>query len=776
MATSQTEEAVDNNNESLESEAVRQSSSNDESKEPDTAQTQADDATAEQQTQEPQEPQDSQQKPETVEEKAEAPEDKEQPQEQAQESPEAGQEQNAEPEPEAAKDQASSDEQAEQQNEGKPPAQPEQKAEEQPRATDNSGENPASTGGGAADESRILELSTESFRAFCDDISAMFSISMKCEQKDTAAVTVETLQERFKNLVAVTSAKADGSLEGTFQIIFSREGLFTLAGAIAMPAQMTSLLEKCVGPENTMKNIKSGTLKEAEEVADTVAEACNLLIGSWDRIFRDGLEGHKHLLQTNTFIGEPWDSPAEKVGLPPEQKFTFASYRITISPFPAFDCGVVFPKTMFAEGNVETEDEPEAADKQQAEPQTAAENSEQKDKPQPEVKQQTEGKAEAEAGPDTADEQKAEPQAQPETAEDKEKSAAQTEQQAQDRPEAADEQKTEQQAKAEADGTPAEKDKPQEQTEQESPEKPEDKTEAESEAAQEQKTEPRAEPETEIAAAKDNPQAQAKQQAEEEPEAPDEQKAEQEAKAQTAGQHEDKSQEQVKQDAEEEPEAKQDAGAAAEVEDQSKDQPEQKIAELEQSKEPSQGEVSATIKQMTQSPATLPGEAAKSAIPGIEVSPELCAADVMQKEVVWATSEQSVQQALTKMQQQDSGYIMIGRNEILEGIVSKSDISGATSIYLRPIFAKWYGPLDDATLQIKLKWIMSRPVRTVGPETPLVTIIENICRFGGRCLPVVDQNGRVKGLITVFDIFHKLLNTGRNTTTVGKTVEAPALV
>jgi len=127
------------------------------------------------------------------------------------------------------------------------------------------------------------------------------------------------------------------------------------------------------------------------------------------------------------------------------------------------------------------------------------------------------------------------------------------------------------------------------------------------------------------------------------------------------------------------------------------------------------------------------------------------------------------------MQQHDCSYIIVGQDEALEGIVSKSDITGATSIYLRPIFAKWHGPSDDATLQIKLKWIMSRPVRTISPEAPLATIIENMCRFGGRGLPVVDEQGKVQGLVTVFDIFRTLLNTSEDISAVGKTAEAPAL-
>ncbi|MHC4112836.1 MAG: CBS domain-containing protein, partial [Planctomycetota bacterium] len=86
-----------------------------------------------------------------------------------------------------------------------------------------------------------------------------------------------------------------------------------------------------------------------------------------------------------------------------------------------------------------------------------------------------------------------------------------------------------------------------------------------------------------------------------------------------------------------------------------------------------------------------------------------------------------------------------------------SNITGALSPYLRPVFAKWRRPLDDATLQIRIKWIMSRPVHTVKPETPLANVMENMCRFGVLCLPVVDQQGKMQGLVTEAGIFKVLL-------------------
>jgi CBS domain-containing protein len=136
---------------------------------------------------------------------------------------------------------------------------------------------------------------------------------------------------------------------------------------------------------------------------------------------------------------------------------------------------------------------------------------------------------------------------------------------------------------------------------------------------------------------------------------------------------------------------------------------------------------------------------------------ELSASEIMQNRVTWAGPDESIQQALAKMKQTDAGYIMVGRDGRLEGIVSKSDITRAMSPYLQPMFAKWRRPLDDATLKIRIKWIMTRPVRTIKPETPLAAIMEFMNKFRGRCLAVTDEQDNVYGLVTAFDIFQALL-------------------
>jgi CBS domain-containing protein len=205
---------------------------------------------------------------------------------------------------------------------------------------------------------------------------------------------------------------------------------------------------------------------------------------------------------------------------------------------------------------------------------------------------------------------------------------------------------------------------------------------------------------------------------------------------------------------EKEPEA-----AAEQKDDDGEEEPTVTVETEEKQERP----ISDAIKKLTRSSVVSSDESAPSAMaekPGLgskEAFLDVCAKDIMQKEVVWGKPDDSVQQALSKIQQHNTEYIMIGKEQVPEGIISKSDLAGALSPYLRSIFAKWRRPLDDATLQIKIKWIMSKPTCTISPETSLAKIMENMCQMDKKCLPVVDEQGKVRGLVTVFDILRAFL-------------------
>ncbi len=137
----------------------------------------------------------------------------------------------------------------------------------------------------------------------------------------------------------------------------------------------------------------------------------------------------------------------------------------------------------------------------------------------------------------------------------------------------------------------------------------------------------------------------------------------------------------------------------------------------------------------------------------------LRAEDIMHDELIWGSPEDSVQEILRKMERHDVDYILIGQNGVLEGLVSETDLAAALSPFLRPEFAHLRQPEDDDTLQIKVKWIMSRPVHTVNLKASLLDIINVMSGIGKLCLPVVDEQEKVCGLVTESDIFEVMLKT-----------------
>ncbi len=406
----------------------------------------------------------------------------------------------------------------------------------------------------------VTKLSAESFKTFCNDISGMFGVNMDCKKQPRfiGVESLEGLKKHFKEPVSIHCVKAEDTIEDIFYLVFDCGGLFTLAGVVNMHPGQTILRE-----------IKSGTLESAKNTSNVLADVGQALVGSWNRVFRKELNGHKNFIQTNVFVGNPWDE-SDEIKSMSGKELVLIGYEMTVEPYPTFKCGVIFPKTIFADTS--------KLSLEQTSP----------------IEEKTEK---------------------------------------------ADLDKTEQKSTGKIIENSENKDRP----------------------------------------------------------------------------------------------------------------------------------ISETIKKMVQADAVqsaqseLPPTAEKlehNRTPAMSV---ICAKDIMQKKVIWGTEEDSVQLLSTRMQQHNISYIMIGQNDSFEGIISISDLKSATSPYLRPEFAKWRRPLDDATLQIKAKWIMSKPVHTIEQETPLTTIMENMCQLGVRCLPVVDGQNKVQGFVTVFDVFNALLKGEANT-------------
>ncbi len=461
-------------------------------------------------------------------------------------------------------------------------------------------------------QSKVIGLASEALTSFCDDMSGMFGVEMSCEQVDVSKDPGEDINKHFKKLGAVYSVNVTGALNNDLRILVDRAGLFTITGVVVMLPQ-----------SRILSSAKRGTLADATEISDAVGEVGNLMVGSWDRIFREGFQDNTHLLHTGTFVGDPNAEDNGVIDLASDGDVTFVSYEMSVGEYPSFQCGVYLPSRLFDESTTNSESDaqdvvvPEAEEAVTTEP--VAETA---PVPKPEkIPVQTE-----EAPVEAVPAREVDPA--PETAQVPEPKAA-----------------------------PVEAD------------------EAQVEAAPTEAAEPAAET--------------------------GQKPVSQEAPVQT-------------------------------------DEAHVEAVTVEKS-----------------DPVFVPAQSVSG-----NAEANLLAKHLMQTQVHWVSVDDTVNQAQTKMQEAGVPYLLVGDGTKLEGIVTHSDLGSAASIYLRPIFSKWRRPEDDATLQIRLKWIMSKQVYSVNPETPLCNIVHLKCKYDISCLPVVDVQGQILGVVTTKDMLKSVVNRG----------------
>ena len=187
-------------------------------------------------------------------------------------------------------------------------------------------------------EPRVTELAAQAIKSSCDDISGMFDVDTKCEQQEISSDTVSGLQKHFENLVAVNVIDSEGLLNGAFQFILDREGLFTLGGIISKLPE-----------ETILSNRQNASAELAESMTDAMGELGNMLVNIWNKAFSEKLEGHNNFsYRAPAFVGTLRDKSEETVGLAGDEEVLFIPYEMSVGSYSAFNCGVIFPKKIFA--------------------------------------------------------------------------------------------------------------------------------------------------------------------------------------------------------------------------------------------------------------------------------------------------------------------------------------------------------------------------------------------------------------------------------------------
>lgn len=426
-------------------------------------------------------------------------------------------------------------------------------------------------------KTEAIELTEAAFQTFCEDIAAMFQVNITCERKETVEKPVGKLNRKFKNLCSVNTISAKGVMDGNFYLILDQNALFVLSGIVVM------LPEKKI-----IENCQTGSEETANESEDAIGELGNLLVGSWDRTFREELAGHGHFKQTDTFVGKPFRDTEENFKIKPEETVTADIYQLKVGSYPVLNCAAVFPENIFEPGDTdqpsEQEDKNETPEKQDT------------DRQESDSEKQTTDKKEQETNTDDNKNEK----------------------------------------------------------------KPE------------------------------------------------------------------------------------------------KNSPGQTSETGEERKINTQTDNTKTIETPAEQPV------------GTRDIRDIPVKKIMRQDAGFLKPEQTLEEAVQLMQRKNTPYLLVqsGNSESIEGIVSRSDITGGISPYLNPTFKNFKRPLDQATLKIKIKWIMTSPVETININQPVSAAIRKMLTCGIRCLPVIDNENRTCGIINVFDILNAVNPKEDNITTV----------
>ena len=537
-------------------------------------------------------------------------------------------------------------------------------------------------------ESKAVELSAESLKAFCQHIERKFGTHVNWRQKEVISGSIDRFEDHFKNLVAVSSIESHGVLEAGFGVLFDQRGLFIVGGVMLTVAQ-----------EKIAENARNGSTEAAEATNEGLKRAGDILADCWQKVLQKNLGQGNNVVHTKTFISKGLSETKEQPGFGSDKEAFLVEYEMAIEPYPPFKCGVIFGRDIF--GVSSQDDMVEASSEKQEDDSRAAEGTE----PVEDAAGNEEAAGQNEKAAETKDQGKnLEAQA------------------------VKEQQVSEQTTQAPQGG-------------EETQQQPQTQDPADAPEGETPKQQQVSEPQGQVGETAEQPPQQVQNQSQ--------------------------------------PAEITDSEDAAQKEGDQSGTGEKETSGLGKAdgKEPPTGPISETIEKMVESRAELPGQnEGRQVDSGSQFNPPagICARDIMQKEIVWISGDESVQEAISRLQQSGSGYLFIGANKTAEAIVSKSDLNAALSPYLRPIFSKWRQSLDDATLKLKVKWIMSRLVRAIKTDTPLDAVIEQISVCDGGALAVTDETGKVQGVVTVSDVFKAVAGEQGDIAVAEQPVQAPA--
>ncbi|WP_337861955.1 CBS domain-containing protein [Nitrososphaera sp.] len=121
--------------------------------------------------------------------------------------------------------------------------------------------------------------------------------------------------------------------------------------------------------------------------------------------------------------------------------------------------------------------------------------------------------------------------------------------------------------------------------------------------------------------------------------------------------------------------------------------------------------------------------------------------DIMTKEIVTIDADKSALEAARLMTERGISSLFIVKDGNPVGIVSERD-------FIKKICAK-----ELPVAQVKVGDIMSKILTTASPDTSIEVAVQRMVNHKIRRLPIVEDSGKVVGIITVTDLAKHLRTT-----------------
>jgi len=128
---------------------------------------------------------------------------------------------------------------------------------------------------------------------------------------------------------------------------------------------------------------------------------------------------------------------------------------------------------------------------------------------------------------------------------------------------------------------------------------------------------------------------------------------------------------------------------------------------------------------------------------------------IMAKNVIVQTEDQTIQAISRTMFENNIGNVLIIRNNTLgNNIGNQYEVIG---IITERDLVRIIGSFDQTLYHTPVQQLMSKPVISITSSSSLKDAIETMQLKGIRRLPIIEQDGKLVGIITARDIFKMII-------------------